>query len=59
MPRLDGTGPKGKGPKTGRGMGNCTTTTTKKSSTQKPVRRGMGRGNGRGQNGWPRGFGGN
>ena len=23
MPRLDGTGPRGQGPKTGRGMGNC------------------------------------
>lgn len=23
MPKLDGTGPRGQGPKTGRGMGNC------------------------------------
>jgi hypothetical protein len=23
MPQKDGTGPQGKGPKTGRGMGNC------------------------------------
>lgn len=23
MPRLDGTGPQGQGPRTGRGMGNC------------------------------------
>ena len=23
MPRNDGTGPKGKGPRTGRGQGNC------------------------------------
>jgi hypothetical protein len=23
MPRFDGTGPEGKGPRTGRGMGNC------------------------------------
>jgi len=23
MPRFDGTGPNGKGPKTGRGLGNC------------------------------------
>lgn len=23
MPRLDGTGPRGQGPRTGRGMGNC------------------------------------
>ena len=26
MPRLDGTGPEGKGPKTGRGIGNCNIT---------------------------------
>jgi hypothetical protein len=26
MPRLDGTGPLGKGPKTGRGLGKCSTT---------------------------------
>lgn len=25
MPRLDGTGPQGEGPKTGRGLGNCRT----------------------------------
>jgi len=25
MPRRDGTGPDGKGPKTGRKLGNCTT----------------------------------
>jgi len=24
MPNLDGTGPRGEGPRTGRGMGNCT-----------------------------------
>lgn len=23
MPQLDGTGPRGEGPRTGRGMGNC------------------------------------
>lgn len=23
MPRLDGTGPRGQGPRTGRGLGNC------------------------------------
>lgn len=23
MPRMDGTGPRGKGPETGRGLGNC------------------------------------
>lgn len=25
MPRMDGSGPEGKGPKTGRGLGNCNT----------------------------------
>ncbi len=25
MPRLDGTGPRGQGPKTGRGLGKCVT----------------------------------
>lgn len=31
MPRFDGTGPNGLGPKTGRGLGNCDTTTSKES----------------------------
>ena len=30
MPRLDKTGPNGKGPKTGRGLGKCPPTPTKK-----------------------------
>lgn len=37
MPRQDGTGPNGRGPKTGRGLGNCpepsTTTTEKEKKT--------------------------
>jgi|AntAceMinimDraft_18_1070375.scaffolds.fasta_scaffold33650_6 hypothetical protein len=37
MPNLDKTGPKGKGPKTGRGLG-----TSSPSSTPSPVRRGQG-----------------
>ncbi|MEE4259861.1 MAG: DUF5320 domain-containing protein [Bacteroidales bacterium] len=28
MPRLDKTGPEGKGPKTGRGLGDCNKTTS-------------------------------
>lgn len=28
MPRMDGSGPEGKGPKTGRGLGNCSGTNT-------------------------------
>lgn len=30
MPRRDGTGPEGKGPKTGRGKGGCSTTKSTK-----------------------------
>ncbi len=40
MPNLDATGPQGKGPKTGRGVGNC--------DTQKRGLFGLGRGRGRG-----------
>ena len=29
MPYLDGTGPNGRGPKTGRGLGNCANSTVK------------------------------
>ena len=36
MPKLDGTGPRGQGPRTGRGMGNCS-----------GIGRGWGRGFGR------------
>ena len=39
MPRKDGTGPQGQGPKTGRGAGNC---------APAGGQRGNGRGNGRG-----------
>jgi hypothetical protein len=48
MPRKDGTGPDGKGPKTGRGLGPCTNrsrTTTKTS--RRPRRGGVGRRRGR------------
>jgi len=46
MPRKDGTGPDGKGPRTGRGRGPC------KSGPSKPTTRqgtGRGRGSGRGR----------
>jgi len=42
MPRLDGTGPQGKGPRTGRGVGNCSGT----GGSGKGL--GLGRGQGRG-----------
>lgn len=45
MPQMDGTGPNGQGPRSGRGMGNC----------NGQGGRGMGRGMGLGvnsQNGW-------
>ncbi len=41
MPRGDGTGPRGQGPKTGRQMGNC-------EGAEPIYGRGMGRGFGRG-----------
>ncbi len=47
MPNLDGTGPEGKGPMTGRGYGKCEG--AKKPMQQKPLARGQGRGPGRGQ----------
>jgi len=47
MPNLDGMGPRGEGPKTGRAMGNCDG-----SSNQMPQGRGFGRGRG-----FRRGFG--
>ncbi len=42
MPRLDGTGPRGLGSNTGRGLGNCN------QSTRVGLGRGLGRGFGRG-----------
>ena len=43
MPGRDGSGPDGKGPLTGRGMGYCNTN----FSQIKPARRGLGRRRGR------------
>jgi len=46
MPRGDGTGPQGQGPKTGRGLGKCNPQTDTPQS-QNPT--GLGRGQGMGQ----------
>ena len=45
MPLGDGTGPRGKGPRTGRGLGNCPPV---KSKRKKPKGRDKGLGRGRG-----------
>lgn len=47
MPNFDGTGPEGKGPKTGRGYGKCEG--AKKPTQQKPQGRGLVRGRGLGR----------
>ena len=46
MPRFDGTGPSGKGQKTGRGMGKCASTTDADKGTG--FARGLGAGKGMG-----------
>ncbi len=51
MPSMDGTGPEGKGPKTGRQMGKC-----KGAEPQSPRGR-FGQGRGFGRRLWGRGFG--
>jgi hypothetical protein len=48
MPRGDKTGPEGRGPRTGRGAGNCSPTTSDVSAPPRP-RRGLGMGRGMGQ----------
>ncbi len=52
MPRLDGTGPRGNGPKTGRGLGNCIPEVNNKVTKNEIVNQGLFRGMGlrRGQN---------
>ena len=47
MPNKDGTGPEGKGPRTGRGLGNCTPSENDNLDNTRP-RSGRGRGLGRG-----------
>jgi len=57
MPGMDGKGPESKGSQTGRGLGNCTTSTHEKQiNNQKPQGRGPGFGNGL-NSGRGRGFG--
>jgi len=47
MPNKDGTGPEGKGARTGRGLGNCDS--GKLSEESKSYRRGKGKGQGNGR----------
>lgn len=54
MPKLDKTGPQGKGPKTGRGLGSCNDGADKQ---QERPGRGFGFGRGCGRRGWGFGFG--
>lgn len=66
MPNMDGTGPQGKGPRTGRGMGNCPASNNQNQSNtqnqnvlgrgQGGLGRGLARGSGNGA-GRGRGFG--
>jgi hypothetical protein len=55
MPRQDGTGPNGAGPKTGRGLGPCKVPSTPKPTSPPRIGRGLGnrprRGGGRFGNG--------
>jgi len=44
MPRLDGTGPEGKGPMTGRKLGKCNTEKKDNTSVAPIAGRGLGRG---------------
>ncbi|RJQ33686.1 hypothetical protein C4566_03210 [Candidatus Parcubacteria bacterium] len=57
MPNRDGTGPEGKGPKTGRGLGNCAGNQPKETIGQglgrslgQGLGRSLGQGLGRGRN---------
>jgi len=49
MPNKDGTGPEGKGSKTGRGLGNCSSKENDKENSSDVKGRGQGRGKGSGQ----------
>lgn len=49
MPKGDGTGPQGKGPATGRGMGRCGAKATQKPTAQRGPGQGLGRGLGLGR----------
>ena len=50
MPNRDKTGPEGKGPKTGRQMGNCKGAKPTAGRNSRPRGRGLGRGKGFRQN---------
>ena len=52
MPNRDGTGPEGKGPRTGRQMGDCEDAepTNRNGRGLGPCGRGLGRGRGRARN---------
>ena len=54
MPKRDATGPGGKGPKTGRGLGKCRKSKPSNSDPKNDYRkeggRGIGRGSGKGRN---------
>jgi len=56
MPYRDGTGPEGKGPRTGRGLGNCNDNGVKAQENAPRGFFGLGRGRGQGA-GRGRGFG--
>lgn len=58
MPRGDGTGPAGEGPKTGKGAGRCNTDKTTVQPGGQGQGRGQGQGAGRGQGGRGQGGGG-
>ena len=49
MPQLDGTGPRGEGKMTGRGLGNCDTGNTQNKNLGRGRGLGRGLGQGRGQ----------
>lgn len=49
MPNRDGTGPEGRGSKTGRGMGGCRPEKDIDRSSRSGAGQGQGRGQGRGQ----------
>lgn len=44
MPNMNGTGPRGEGPKTGRGMGKCSGASNAQPATTANENRGLGRG---------------
>ena len=53
MPRFDRTGPEGKGPRTGRGLGRCGSSETSEKQDKERL---FGRGRGLGRKGRGRGF---